>query len=333
MSRKRALLILLCSLLGAVALVLLVATVYMERMLGLINRDPADTLSASALEELLQGETGDHGGPVYDPEDISIPSAPTLLDPEKKLLNILLIGQDRRDGQSRSLSDAMILCTLNRDAGVLTMTSFLRDSYVRIPGRGNNKLNAAYPMGGMELLDATLTENFGVTVDGNIEVDFSQFERIIDLLGGVEITLTDQEARHLQHEYGFELKEGPNRLTGAEALGYARIRKLGTDFARTDRQRAVLTALIEQFRGAGLRQLHKAAKEILSLITTDMSNAQLLGYAMELAPLLKNLQIRSQRIPADGTYSFGDAGKITSCIFLDFEANRALLRGTILETD
>ncbi len=333
MSRKRVFLIILCSLLGAVALVLLVGTVYMERMLGLINRDPVETLSSSALEELLQGETGDREGPVYDPEDISIPSAPTLLDPDKKLLNILLIGQDRRGSQGRSLSDAMILCTLNRETEVLTMTSFLRDSYVRIPGKGNNKLNAAYPMGGMALLDATLTENFGITVDGNVEVDFSQFERIIDLLGGVEITLTDQEVRHLRHEYGFELKEGRNRLTGAEALGYARIRKLGTDFARTDRQRAVLTALIEQFRSANLRQLHKAAKEILGLITTDLSNAQILGYAMELAPLLKELEIRSQRIPAEGTYSFGDAGKITSCIFLDFEANRKLLRRTILETD
>lgn len=330
MSRKRTALILLCSVLSLVLLALVLGTVYLERMLGLIRREESEALSPSKLEELLRGEEGEHTGPVYDPEDISIPSAPGLLDPDEKLLNILLIGQDRRGTTGRSLSDAMILCTLNRETGVLTMTSFLRDSYVRIPGYGNNKLNAAYPIGGMELLDATLAENFGVRVDGNVEVDFSQFEQIIDLLGGVEIQLTAAEAQHLQYEYGFDLSEGSNRLSGAEALGYARIRRLGTDFARTDRQRTVLTALIEQFRHTSVWKLHKVSKELLSLITTDMSNAQILGYAMELAPLLKGLELRSQRIPAEGTYSFGDAGSVRSCIFLDFEANRALLRQTVL---
>ena len=316
MALKRKLLILLCTLLSGVLLLLLAGTVYLDRMLGLIGR-----------EEPVASQTGVQPG--NSPEDISAPPAQAVPTGEG-IVNILLIGQDRRGGTGRSLSDAMILCTLNRKTGVLTMTSFLRDSDVRIPGHGSNKLNAAYPLGGMALLDATLEENFGVTVDGNVEVDFSQFQQIIDLLGGVEISLTEAEVRHLAHEYGFELREGLNRLTGEQALGYARIRKLGTDFGRTERQRKVLTALIGQFRQVGLRKLHQVAKELLGLVTTDMSNGEMLRLAVELAPLLRDLEVHSQHIPAEGTYRFGDAGKITSCIFLDFEANRALLRQTLL---
>lgn len=324
---KRKLLLFLCVLLGLVLLALVLGAVYLDRLLGAIGREEGPGLSQEEVNGLLQG--GEMTGPVYDPEDISIPPAASESPAGEGIVNILLIGQDRRGSTGRSLSDAMILCTLNRKTGVLTMTSFLRDSYVRIPGHGNNKLNAAYPLGGMALLDETLAENFGVTVDGNVEVDFSQFQRIIDLLGGVEISLTEAEVRHLAHEYGFALQPGRNRLSGEQALGYARIRKLGTDFGRTERQRKVLTALIEQFRHAGLGTLYKASRELLGLITTDMSNGQILRLASELAPLLRNLEIRSQHIPAEGTYSFGNAGKITSCIFLDFEANRALLRKTL----
>lgn len=327
MLTKRKLLIFLCALLSVLLLILILGAVYLDRILGAIGREERPGLSREELDALLQGGTAT--GPVYDPEDISIPPAASESPAGEGTVNILLIGQDRRGSTGRSLSDAMILCTLNRKTGVLTMTSFLRDSYVRIPGHGNNKLNAAYPLGGMALLDATLEENFGVTVDGNVEVDFSQFQRIIDLLGGVEISLTEAEVRHLAHEYGFVLQEGVNRLTGEQALGYARIRKLGTDFGRTERQRKVLTALIDQFRHAGLGKLYKASRELLGLITTDMSNGQILRLAYELAPLLKDLELRSQHIPAEGTYSFGNAGKITSCIFLDFEANRELLRQTL----
>lgn len=318
MALKRKLLIALCALLSGALLLLAAGTVYLNRMLGLIGREEPG--AQPGPETVLPGNS---------PEDISAPPAETVPTGEG-ILNILLIGQDRRGSSGRSLSDAMILCTLNRKTGVLTMTSFLRDSYVRIPGHGSNKLNAAYPLGGMALLDETLEENFGVTVDGNVEVDFSQFQQIIDLLGGVEISLTEAEVRHLAHEYGFVLQPGVNRLTGEQALGYARIRKLGTDFARTERQRTVLTALISQFRQAGLWKLHKAAKELLGLITTDLSKGEILRLAAELAPMLKDLEVRSQHIPAEGTYRFGDAGRITSCIFLDFEANRALLRQTLL---
>ena len=90
-----------------------------------------------------------------------------------RIVNILLVGQDRLEGEGRTRSDSMILCTFNKRTRELTLTSFLRDLYVQIPGYGGNRINAAYAYGGMELLEQTLEQNFGVQVDGIVEVDFS----------------------------------------------------------------------------------------------------------------------------------------------------------------
>ena len=87
--------------------------------------------------------------------------------------SILLIGQDKREGESRQRSDSMILATLDKDQGTVSLTSFMRDLYVAIPGYSTTRINAAYAYGGMDLLDQTLEENFGVKIDGNVEVDFS----------------------------------------------------------------------------------------------------------------------------------------------------------------
>ena len=90
--------------------------------------------------------------------------------------SILLIGQDKREGESRQRSDSMILATLDKDQGTVSLTSFMRDLYVAIPGYSTTRINAAYAYGGMDLLDQTLEENFGVKIDGNVEVDFEVFQ-------------------------------------------------------------------------------------------------------------------------------------------------------------
>ena len=166
------------------------------------------------------------------------------------IVNILLVGQDRREGEETARSDSMILCTYHRKTGDLTMTSFLRDLYVPIPGHSSNRINAAYSEGGTELLNDTLRENFDLHIDGNIEVDFSQFAQIIDLLGGVRLELREDEAREINKETGSDLTAGIQTLNGEQALTYARIRKLDADgdFSRTSRQRKVMNALLSQYR-------------------------------------------------------------------------------------
>lgn len=312
--------------------VLLGATVYMEMMLSKINRDVDDTtMSAEEYEEYLaqqnELENSVPSGTIVDPEDITWGPDSELLKNDDKI-NILLIGQDRRPGEGRSRSDAMILCTIHKDTGSLTLTSFMRDMYVQIPGYRDDRINACYPLGGMKLLDQCLASNFGIQVDGNIEVDFFGFSGIVDLMGGVEIDLTQAEARHLNGEHNWSLREGKNRLTGEQALHYARIRKIGNDFERTSRQRKVISALVDGCRSMSVPQLHNLLMEILPLVTTDLTNQKILGLVRDLAPLLPKLSMDSQRIPGDGMYQNASIRGM-SVLLPDIKANRELLKDTI----
>ena len=109
-------------------------------------------------------------------------------------LNFLLIGQDENIDEVRQRSDVMILATVNPETADLTLTSLQRDMFVPIPGHGEQRLNAAFHLGGMQLLGETLKANFDLTVDGMVAVDFDGFGQIVDMLGGVNITLTEAEA-------------------------------------------------------------------------------------------------------------------------------------------
>ena len=86
---------------------------------------------------------------------------------------------------------------MNTEQKSLKMVSFMRDCYVSIPGYRDNKLNAAYNNGGGELVSKTIEQNFGVRPDGYIRVNFEAFRKVINKIGGVEVTLTEDEARYL----------------------------------------------------------------------------------------------------------------------------------------
>ena len=243
-----------------------------------------------------------------------------------ELVNILLIGQDARPGETRARSDAMILVTFNKTANTITLTSFMRDLYVQIPGYQDNRINAAYAYGGMELLDETLRQNFGVEVDANVEVDFDGFTDIIDILGGVTVELSNSEANALG------LYPGENTLGGKSALTYAQLRSIDSDFNRTERQRKVITALFNALKNAGFSEITGLVNTIFPLVTTDMSNTEILSYASDLFPMLSTASISSVRIPADGAYTQNSIQGM-AVIVADMEANRELLKETLEPTD
>ena len=212
------------------------------------------------------------------------------------------------------------------------MTSFLRDLYVQIPGYKNNRINATYTAGGMELLNKTLEKNFGVTVDGNIEVDFNQFSKIVDLLGGVTLELRQDEAEAVNKAVPGNLRGGECLLNGEQALAYARIRKLDSngDFSRTQRQRKLLTALLNAYADASLPVFLSLLEEILPMITTDLTQTEILDYAMKLLPILPELELFSQHIPAEGTFSYQTIRKM-AVLVADMDAARSLLEQTLLD--
>lgn len=309
---KKTILIIVCVLEALVLAFLLCGTIFLETKLGKINRK--GEFQGFTEEELaaLEENNPDIQGEVVDPDSIEWGDDAAQIGGGKDIINILLIGQDRREGEGRARSDAMILVTINKSAKTLTMTSFMRDMYVQIPGYLDNRINASYAFGGMDLLNACINKNFGVVIDGNIEVDFSGFQEVIDILGGVDIELTAAEADYLNARGNWDvesnagtwnLKPGVNHLTGSQALAYSRIRKVGNgDFGRTNRQRTVLTALADQAKGMTVTQANKLLDKILPLLTTDLSDKQIMRLVMDILPMLSELKFSSQQIPAEGAY-------------------------------
>lgn len=293
-SPQRALWKLICLLLALVLAVTLMLTAGFQYLLDQVRfaqESPSPSLSTPVenLEHFL------------DPGDVNWQQLRSdLAKPDHRTINILLVGQDRREDESLSRADSMILCTFDRDSEKLTMTSFLRDTYLPIPGHGKDRLNAAYAWGGTTLLKQALTENFDIAIDGAIEVDFSRFSSLIDTLGGVEITLRQDEAQLINQNTGSALSEGRQLLNGEQALAYSRIRSLDIDgdFSRTERQRKVMRAVVDSYRDAGLPVLMKLLKALLPMLSTDMTEARLLMLALEVFPMLPDLEIVSQSVPS-----------------------------------
>ena len=326
----RKLLAAFCIILAIILLVGLAALIFVNNWLNKIPRatEPA-TLSS---EELLniENETDPYDsnftGPVLDPLEITWGTVPTdLVGTEENIINILLIGQDRREGEGRQRSDTMVLLTINVEKKTVTLTSFLRDLYVQIPGYQPNRLNVPYAIKGMSLLDKTLELNFGIHVDGNVEVDFSGFKKIIDLVGGVDIELNKAEV-NLMTKHGKipGLSVGLNHLDGTAALYYARIRYIDSDFQRTNRQRNVLTAIFNKCKTMSYSQIMNMVEESIGLVTTDLTNIEIMKYAVALVPMIGDMQVKTLRIPADGAYS----NAIINGMYVlvpNLEANRKLL--------
>ena len=241
-----------------------------------------------------------------NPEDILWPEMEEDILEGKDVVNILLIGQDSRDTETKQRSDTMILATLNMEKNKVSLTSFMRDLYVQIPGYGSNRINAAYPFGGMELLDEVIETNFGIQIDGNIEVDFSGFQKIIDLLEGVEIELSQAEIDYINKSvYNADapvLTEGVNLLNGEQALAHARNRSVGnSDYDRTERQREVVLACFEKVKETNVFKLLGMVDDAFNMIETDLTYGELLGYAKNILDMGFD-SVESYRIPQDGAF-------------------------------
>lgn len=258
---------------------------------------------------------------------------------DKDVINILLVGSDHgaMNGDS-GRSDSMMVATINFDTKELKLTSFLRDMYVEIPEHGRNKLNAAYAFGGETLLYQTIAQNFGIKIDKFCIVDFSAFEKVINRIGGIEITLEPQEAQYLnttnyisKKKYR-NVKTGKQILNGNQALGYSRIRKeeayskkygIG-EFGRTGRQRAVLQATFSKMLSQNPLDIVDIAIDALGDVSTDMDSSYVKKLIYSVAQM-KTTEIDQLRIPIENTYKTGSAG-CGWVFFVNFKANQEALK-------
>lgn len=332
---KRVTLIVLCVVLALILAAIIGVAIYADTLLEKINYiDPSNEATLSQEEAsniIINDPDAVTGGsdPGITPDDIIIDHVDPL-EQGTHILNIMLVGQDRREGEGRQRSDSMIMVTFNQSQKTITLTSFMRDQFVNIPGYGKTKLNHSYQYGGMKLLKETIYNHYGVEIHGMVEVDFSGFEEIIDLLGGVEIDLTKKEARKLNSDGGWSLSSGVERLNGEQALLYARLRSIDTDYRRAERQRNVLTSLINAYKNQSKTKMLSLLDEILPMVTTNIPKEDLTQYLVDLFPMISGAKVETLRIPVDGTFDEGlvrvSEGLDLWCQYnVDFAANREIL--------
>jgi len=307
----------------SVMIFILIGYLFINAYLNKINHS-GEAQAIPPSEEFFETDSENNDNDAINQHNVFWDEDKSIIS-DKNIINIMLIGQDKRPGESRARSDSMIIATINKNSNTIKLTSLMRDMYVQIPGYSDNKINAAYAFGGIELLSDTVEKNFLVHIDGSVEVDFSGFTKIIDKIGGVDIVLNEAEAEYLNDSSNLNFRAGLNNLAGENALTYSRIRYIGNDdYERTERQRKVLTSVFDKFTNSSITKLLDIADEILPLITTDLSNSQILGLLTE--TILNGVSdLETYRIPADGEYTPTTINGM-SVLLPNLTENRALLK-------
>lgn len=230
------------------------------------------------------------------------------------IINIALFGIDSADATT-GRSDSIIIATIDTNHKKLKLTSIMRDSYVNISGIGNDKINHAYAFGGAQLAIKTLNENFDLNIEDFVAVNFDSLPKIIDMIGGVTVDITNEEVSHIS---GIN-SAGTYNLTGAQALAYSRIRyATGGDYVRTERQRTILTKMFEKILNINAAQYSTLISQMLPMVQTSLDYSKILELGTEVLKMGVTT-LEQERFPLDG-YCQGEM--INGVYYLTF--NKAL---------
>ena len=267
------------------------------------------------------------------------------------IVNILVVGQAARDGETGKMADTTMLVSINTYTEEVTVFSILRDSLVNLPAYkglkgGKNKFTMCYALGyqqngtagAMEMTNICLKDNFGIDVDYNVEVSFDGFIRMIDYLNGVELELTEAEANYLNKDTLYvqrTIEPGVQVLQGMEALSYARMRKAAgdgeSDIKRTERQRKLVASLLEKFRYMSLSELNGWIDELLPMVTTTMTPSDVTKLAAKILPMVRNLKMQGETVPVGKTgwgemYDIYGDGNLHSVMLFVSSQQKQLIR-------
>lgn len=185
---------------------------------------------------------------------------------------IALFGLDTRtDSLENSRSDCIMLVTINNNTKDVKLTSVYRDTYLDVDGHGLDKVTHAYIYGNAKLAINTLNKNLDLNVKEFVTVNFETVRTVVNQIGGVTITVTDAEAKSIPNISS----AGTYNLNGDQALAYSRIRKIDSDYKRTERMRTVLTAVFEKAKTFNLAELNSLADTILPHVSTNISKSEI----------------------------------------------------------
>ena len=264
-------------------------------------------------------------------------TAPPIQDSEvhsdKDVINILLIGTDERTMEFHysARSDSMILVSIDTDDKTVKLVSFERAIGVPIlEGEYEGQydlLTHIFRWGGSELLVKTIEHCFKVDIDHYVRLNFSSVRGIVDAIGGIDLELTAMEATGINgdvHDDYSIMKEGMNHLDGAEALSFARLRNIDSDWKRVERQRKVILAVVDKLKGSSLLTLNELANTVLPMVQTDMTKMDI-AELMLYAPNFLNSTFDQMTIPKDGTYGGMKIRNPGGAFAVDYEINNDLL--------
>ncbi len=261
---------------------------YLRKLIGLINQsdgrfgDPNATFASEEIDENLSFNTISDIADANSIKDWLRSWATNGGEKiySKKVINILLIGEDDEDGSHRS--DSTMLVSVNTKTKTITICSFLRDSYTYMNINGSErycKTNHSYAWGGAASLMEVLSDNYKIEIDKYVSINYQSFKAAIDALGGVSVPITEAEAKYMNRTTrvkGFTSGDSVH-LNGEQALIYARIRKLDSEVERTRRQRELISSVIKNVKASSLSDLNYAIETFLPYVTTNIKTSEILS--------------------------------------------------------
>ena len=311
----------------------LVFGAFAENVIPLATAEPDNLLENPNEEEVPDWMSGSQEAvtdTMYTIDDFAVTEG--LPD---NWVNILLLGTDVKYTNAYGRSDSMIVLSVNLAERKAKLTSFMRDIWVSMNGRTKTgKLNSACALGGPALTMSTINQYFGLNLQYYALVNLSSMAEVIDILGGLDLNVTEAERDALNkglfnlssmsgmeklEEYGSGV-----HLNGNQATAYARIRKIDSDYKRTQRQRYVLTEIAKRLQKESAGTIVGVVMKLLENVETNMNMTQLMTIAY--AGMQMNMdEIEQFRIPADNTFKSGTFDGVW-CIRPDFNANKMLLQ-------
>ncbi len=228
--------------------------------------------------------------------------------------NIALLGLDSRQDTNSGRSDANVILTIDKKNKKIKLTSIARDSYVNIEGRGKDKLTHAYAFGKSQLAVKTLNQNFDLEISDYVTINFFGLARIIDYIGGITIDIDQKELNELNSniipytDFGDIKSEkiksaGIQKVSGPQAVCYARIRHTDSDVERGNRQKEVLTAMFAAVKDMNALKLPEVAKLVLSECETSLTTNDIMDIGTW--TILNSPQFEQISLPNDNVKGTG----------------------------
>lgn len=287
---------------GAVVIVSQIGASFYDNQIEIVDTSAKKDFSDKELSEEDIEQIGSANDSIYKEQQ-----------KDNDIINIVLVGVDARKYEENSRSDTIILLSYNKTEHTVKLISFLRDSWVYLPERGWGKINSATAYGGVGLLVNTLNENFDLDVQHYAQIKFSDFTKVIDILGGIDIELTKSEIDYINmklhtedRDYSNDLKASPGmvHLNGVQTLWHCRNRSIGNgDFKRTERQRDVLEILINKALSMRLANMTQLVYELKDYVDMNIPITAILSLGKD-ALITGDLTIEAHQIPFENAFQF-----------------------------